>query len=115
MSRKQEDLMREVMKQKEGEIVELRELYFSLLTKRIESEQQLIEGGKVKPFTPESASQKRGFEDSTVILKEERERVTKQSEEEENKKFNKLYELMENLGEIIDRIKEMKEGIKKKK
>ena len=58
MSRKQEDLIREVIKQKEEEIAELRELYFSVLTKRLESERQLIEGEKAKPFAQESASQK---------------------------------------------------------
>ena len=73
-----------------------------------ESEQQLIEGEKAKPFTPESASQKRGFEDSTVILKEERERVTKETEEKENKQFEKLYELIKNLTEIIGRVEKKK-------
>ena len=59
---------------------------------------RLIEGGKVKPFTPESASQKRGFEDSTVILKEERDTEkmsAKEMEEELHERRKEIYAKME--------------------
>lgn len=98
MSRKQEDLIREVMKQKEEEIAELRDLYFSLLTKRLEGERQLMEEEKVKPFTPERASQKSGFEDSTLILREEKEKKKKsgkEMEEELHERRMEIYAKME--------------------
>ena len=50
------------------------EKLYELIKYATEMNWRLIEGGKVKPFTPESASQKRGFEDSTVILEEEKDK-----------------------------------------
>ena len=72
------------MKEEEEKENKQFERLYELIKYATEMNWRLIEGGKVKPFTPESANQKRGFEDSTLILREETDKETKKKELMEN-------------------------------